>query len=124
MIKYYYGSEVYGQIYDWSKIFKKYRSLNIPGTAWTVPREALNSKYSVILSGRSIGKTTNVILLGLCQRAIYGTQIIYVRASELEFTPTEAKKLKKKILCLNKLLKIINMLFFAVMQQKLKSLRI
>ena len=92
-IKYYYGSEVYGQIYDWNKIFKKYKSLNIPGTAWTVPREALNSKYSVILSGRSIGKTTNVILLGLCQRAIYGTQIIYVRATELEFTPTEAKNL-------------------------------
>ena len=43
-------------------------------------------------SGRSIGKTTNVLLLGLCQRKEYGTTILYVRSQE-----TEAKHLTSVI---------------------------
>lgn len=95
--KYYFNSEVYGEIYNWKEIFKLYKSLNIPDILWKVRPEALNSKYSVILSARSVSKTTNVLLLGLCQRAIYGTTVIYVRAEEGQFTPTEAKKLTKVI---------------------------
>lgn len=93
MIKYYYGSEIYGRIYDWNKIYNMYQGLKIPDTVYVVPKEALKSKYSVLLSSRSIGKTTNVLLLGLCQRAVYGTQVVYIRSTEAEFTPTEAKKL-------------------------------
>lgn len=93
MIKYYFNSEVYGQVYDWNKIFKLFDSLNVPDTVWKPKREMLKSKYGVLLSSRSIGKTSNILLLGLCQRAIYNTQIVYTRATELEFTPTEAKKL-------------------------------
>lgn len=95
--KYYYGSEVYGRIYDWNKIFKLYESLGIPSSCWKVKKESLKSKYSVILSGRSIGKTTNVLLLGLCQRKLYSTTICYVRSQETEFTPTEAKHLTSVI---------------------------
>lgn len=93
MTKYYYGSEVYGQIYDWNKIFNLFDKLNVPDTVWKPKREQLKSKYSVLLSTRSIGKTSNILLLGLCQRALYNTQICYIRATELEFTPTEAKRL-------------------------------
>jgi hypothetical protein len=95
LTKYYYGSEVYGRVYDWNKIFKIYDSLGIPSTCWKVKKESLKSKYSVILSGRSIGKTTNVLLLGLCQRKEYGTTVVYVRSQETEFTPTEAKHLHR-----------------------------
>lgn len=91
--KYYYGSEVYGEIYDWKAIFKLYRSLKIPDTCWTVPEEALDSKYVIGLSARSVAKTTNVLLLGLCQRALYDTEVVYIRASDGEFTPSESKKL-------------------------------
>jgi len=95
--KYYYGSAVYGEIYDWNKIFKLYDSLKIPDTCWKVKREALKSKYAVEISERSIGKTTNVLLLGLCQRALYNTQICYVRGTEDEFKPSDAKKLTEII---------------------------
>lgn len=92
-IKYYFNSQVYGQVYDWNKIFGLFDSLKVPETVWKPKREMLKSKYGVLLSSRSIGKTSNILLLGLCQRALYGTQICYIRATELEFTPTEAKKL-------------------------------
>ena len=91
--KYYFGSEVYGEIYDWKRIFKLYKSLKIPDTCWTVPEEALDNKYVIGLSARSVAKTTNVLLLGLCQRALYGTTVVYERATDNEFTPSEAKKL-------------------------------
>lgn len=91
--KYYFGSEVYGEIYNWKEIFKLYKSLNIPNSLWTVREEALKSKYAIILSARSVAKTTNVLLLGLCQRKLYGTTVVYIRSEEGQFTPTEAQKL-------------------------------
>lgn len=91
--KYYFNNEVYGRIYNWNAIFNLFDTLKIPDTVWKPRREILNSKYGVLISSRSIGKTSNVLLLGLCQRALYNTQICYVRSTEQEFTPTEAKKL-------------------------------
>lgn len=95
--KYYFNNEVYGRVYNWNAIFNMFDSLKVPDTVWKPRREILNSKYGVLISSRSIGKTSNVLLLGLCQRALYNTQIVYIRSTENEFTPTEAKKLVQVI---------------------------
>ena len=95
--KYYFNKEEYGRIYNWNAIFTMFDSLKTPDTVWKPRREILNSKYGVLISSRSIGKTSNVILLGLSQRALYNTQIVYIRSTENEFTPTEAKKLVQVI---------------------------
>ena len=65
------------------KIIKKYKSLECPTGFFdpcSLPYD--RDKYFVICSERSSGKTTNVLLLGMCANWLEGTQIQYIRQFE------------------------------------------
>lgn len=65
---------------NYRKIMKKYRSLGCPEGVFdptTLPYD--RDKYFVICSERSAGKTTNVLLFGMCANQVDGIQIQYIR---------------------------------------------
>lgn len=77
------GKKVSGIKYDFDLIKKTYKALKVPNSFWN-PLHLLDTecKYNMILSERARGKTTNVLLLGMCFNWLYGTQIQYLRSRE------------------------------------------
>lgn len=68
--------------YNYKKITKLYRSLGIPPEydfTEIIPIENENLKWYNLNSERSVGKTTNILLYGMCMNKLYGTQIQLVR---------------------------------------------
>lgn len=68
--------------YDYKKISKLYKSLGIPKEydfTEIIPIENENLKWYNLNSERSVGKTTNILLYGMCMNKLYGTQIQLVR---------------------------------------------
>lgn len=68
--------------YNWKKIMKTYRSLGIPAEydySDIVPFENEELKWYNLNSERSVGKTTNLLLIGMVMNKMYGTQIQLVR---------------------------------------------
>lgn len=82
-IEYIDGKKQNGILYDFEHIKKVYRALKIPKEFWN-PLHLLdtNCKYNIILSERARGKTTNILLMGLCFFWEYGTIIQYIRSRE------------------------------------------
>lgn len=82
-IKYYNDDKQQGIIYDWKLIAKEFKSLGIPKDVHTPPINVFSRdfsiKYIVENSERSIGKTTNWLLLGMVMHKLYGTTIEYIR---------------------------------------------
>lgn len=74
---------------DYSAAIKLYKSLNCPETTLDVLNEVLPYElaWNMILSIRSRGKTTNMLLWGMCLNACYGIQIEYLRQREYQITP-------------------------------------
>lgn len=69
--------------YDFNKINKLYKSLNCPDDVYNPTHLPYDKcKYFMLLSSRSVGKTTNILLWGMCANKIYGTQIMYIRQRE------------------------------------------
>ena len=69
--------------YDWNLIRKAYKSLGCPDDVYdptVMPLEI--AKYFHLASSRSVGKTTNILLLGMCMHELYGTQLVYIRQHE------------------------------------------
>ena len=67
---------------NFKKIFKKYRSLKCPEGYFDPTLLPYNQdKYFVICTERKSGKTTNVLLLAMCQNWLEGNQIVYIRQS-------------------------------------------
>ena len=65
---------------NFGKIIKKYRKLKCPTGVYdptTLPYD--QDKYFVICTERSVGKTTNILLLGMCANWVEGIQIQYIR---------------------------------------------
>lgn len=82
-IKYIDGIQENGIIYDFKKIIKEFKKLNVPKTVYDVTKLPLSAaKYFTLLSERSTGKTTNILLLGMIFHKMYGTKIQYIRKSE------------------------------------------
>ena len=76
------NDQTLGIAYDWNKILKLYKSLDIPPEydySEMFPLANNNIKWYIANSGRSVGKTTNVMLIGMCMNILYGTQIQLVR---------------------------------------------
>ena len=99
-IKYFENNKQYGIDYDWTLIAKEYNKLGIPNNVYN-PVKAHNlscGKWIVDMSERSIGKTTNYILLGMVMNKIYDTQIIYVRQVSDMIMPKHSATLFKTIL--------------------------
>ena len=82
-VEYIDGKKTNGIKYDHQVIKKLYAKLKVPKTFWS-PLHLLdtNCKYDMILSERARGKTTNLLLMGLCFFWEYGTQIQYIRSRE------------------------------------------
>lgn len=82
-IKFIKNQEKFGIDIDWDLVFKEYKKLNIPNEYYNPTKLPLDkSAYHLLLSERKVGKTTNVLLLGLCIYKLYGLEMIYARASE------------------------------------------
>ena len=82
-IRYYEDNPNKGIIVDWKKVFNYYKQLNCPNTVYNpckIPFE--NAKYNVLLSERSTGKTTNVLLIGMILYFMYGVVLQYIRSNE------------------------------------------
>ena len=68
--------------YNWKKIIKEYKSLGIPKEydySEILPLDNDSLKWYNLNSERSVGKTTNLLLLGMVMNKMYGTQIQLVR---------------------------------------------
>ena len=68
--------------YNYKKVSKLYRSLGIPKEydyTEIIPIENENLKWYNLNSERSVGKTTNILLYGMCMNKLYGTQIQLIR---------------------------------------------
>lgn len=74
--------------YNIKEVRKLFKSLNIPKNVYSpdyLPLE--KSHYFVLLSERQLGKTTNLLLYGMCFNWLYGTIIHYVRQSAEMIAP-------------------------------------
>lgn len=81
-IRYIENDPTNGIKYNWKKIMKNYRALGIPKEydySDIVPFENDNLKWYNLNSERSVGKTTNLLLIGMVMNAMYGTVIQLVR---------------------------------------------
>lgn len=80
-IKYYDNDPQSGIIYDYKKVTKEFKKLDIPKDVYDPAGIDFkhDTKYYMLLSERSRGKTTNVLLLGMIYNKMYGTQIMYIR---------------------------------------------
>lgn len=86
-IEYINNNPLDGIVYDFSKVRKLYKSLGCPKNVYNpchIPYE--RAKWEIILSDRSRGKTTNILLFGMCLYWLYGTGICYIRNSERMIT--------------------------------------
>lgn len=93
-IEYHENDKKKGIKYDFSLIRKEFKKLKIPNDVYnplTIPLEW--SKFNILLSPRSKGKTTNILLLGLIFNKLYGTKLQYIRASHDMITPSKAGSL-------------------------------
>lgn len=81
-IRYIDNDPVKGIKYNYKKINKMYKSLGVPPEydyVDIVPFDNDALKWYNLNSERSVGKTTNLLLYGMCMHAMYGTQIQLVR---------------------------------------------
>lgn len=65
---------------DWNKVRKEYKKLGCPKDVYNpckIPFEG--NSWFFLCSERSIGKTTNVLLIGLILHKLYGIQVQYIR---------------------------------------------
>ena len=69
-----------GILIDWKSVIKEYNKLDIPNDVYTPINLPFNdAKYFIECSERSIGKTTNWLLLGMILNKKYGITIEYIR---------------------------------------------
>lgn len=87
-----------GMLYDIEQIKKDYKKLKCPVDVYN-PLDTLdnNCAYNLLLSERSVGKTTNILLLALCFYK-QGCTTAYIRESNEQITPKKLKTLFKTVL--------------------------
>lgn len=80
-IKFIENDESQGIDYDWKLILKEYKKLGVPSEfdySDVIPFDS-NLKWHILLSTKSVGKTTVLLLIGLIMYKLYGTQTQIVR---------------------------------------------
>ena len=88
---------------------KLYKSLGIPNNVFNPLRDNPNAgDWNVILSARGVGKTTNILLLGMCYNQTDGTEIQYIRQYDDMLTPSKITDLFSVILEYKYIPKITN----------------
>ena len=80
-IKYIDNDPIKGIDYDWNLIMKEYKKLRVPPEYDYSDILPLNTpiKWYLLISERSVGKTTTLLLLGLIMNKLYGTTIQIIR---------------------------------------------
>lgn len=87
-IRYYDNDINKGIIYDWDHIEKEYKKLKCPKDVFYPLRcDFRKARYSIAMSDRSRGKTTNPLLVGLIMYRDYGTVLHYFRNTKDECEP-------------------------------------
>lgn len=84
--------------YDWKLLRKDFKTLKIPKEVYDTSKNPFETSYIFVdVSERSVGKTTNWLLLGMLMYVRYGTVIQYIRQNELMITPKNMKDLMETI---------------------------
>lgn len=80
---------------NYKAAIKLYKTLNVPADTMDILKEVLpNEKtWNIILSARARGKTTNILLWGICLHEKYGIEIQYIRQREQQIQPKYSEKL-------------------------------
>ena len=85
--KYFEDDIQLGYIVDWKKAFKYFNALGVPENVWTPCHINMNNAdWFVLLSKRSRGKTTNLLLIGMILNQMYSSVIGYIRTDDTELT--------------------------------------
>lgn len=106
-ITYINDDETMGISYDWNLVQRAYSSLNCSDEYYDPSKLPLDEcAWFVIMSDRSSGKTTNILLLSICAYWLYGTTTTYVRNGEEEIAPKASKNLFSVITDFNYIEKI------------------
>lgn len=93
--------------YDWKLLRKDFKTLKIPRDVYDTSKNPFEtSNIFVDVSERSVGKTTNWLLLGMLMYVRYGTIIQYIRQNELMITPKNMKDLMETVKKFNYIEKI------------------
>ena len=93
------GNKQNGIKYDFNEINKLFKSLNIPKDVYNPTHLPFDScKWFVTLSERSRGKTTNLLLYGMCIYQLYHTGTCYIRSSEPMIVPKQSKDMFSNII--------------------------
>lgn len=93
-IPYINGDPKKGVKIDWALVRREYKKLGVPPDFFDpcgMPFE--RCKYNVIFSMRSVGKTTELLLVGLILWRLYGIQTQYIRQFESMIMPKVTKDL-------------------------------
>lgn len=84
--------------YEWKLLRKDFKTLKIPKDVYDTSKNPFETSYIFVdVSERSVGKTTNWLLLGMLMYVRYGTIIQYIRQNELMITPKYMKDLMKTV---------------------------
>lgn len=84
---------------NFNKINALYKKLKCPDDVFDPTKLPFDrDKYFFLCSERSVGKTTNVFLWGMCAREVHGTQIQYIRQLDQMLEPKRARQLFDTIL--------------------------
>lgn len=97
-IKYYNNEYEKGIIIDWELVEKEYNKLKVPKQFYRPPFDVLKQdvcRWFTLLSERKVGKTTNILILGLILNKLYRIQTMYIRSREEELTANISIELTK-----------------------------
>ena len=98
-IEYIDGKHKLGIKYDWNLISKEYRRLKCPKEYNNPLTNGIDkANIHLLVSERSTGKTTNLILVGIIMYYLYGTTTEYIRANDKMITYQKTKNLFDVIL--------------------------
>ena len=87
------------QTLNFQKIISEYKKLKCPDDVYNPCKLPFDrDKYFILCSERSIGKTTNVLLFGMIAHQVHGTQIQYIRQTEVMLEPKNMRQLFDTIL--------------------------
>lgn len=80
-IKYLNNDPQQGIIVDWEKVFAYYKGLKVPKGIYNPAKELdpKSAEWFVLISTRSTGKTTNLLLIGIILFLMYGITTPYIR---------------------------------------------
>ncbi len=93
------GQKLNGIKYDFDLISKKFKSLGIPKDVFNPCHMPWGvCAWLILLSERARGKTTNLLLFGMCIYSLYQTGICYIRSSESMIVPKQSRDLFSNII--------------------------